>query len=111
MQKDIASMVSEQLTKPDSIQHLIALIKSQANEIEKRGNIIMDLEDRNEIFKKNVLIIAASNKQLENMIENLKDERLKLLEEIEDLKNKPTLKQEKVTKKKSAKQTQVVLGQ
>lgn len=111
MQKDLSSVVAQQIGNSDSIPQMIALIKSQANEIQKRGNIIMDLEDKSEMLQKNVLIIAASNKQLESMIETLKDERVKLLEEIEHLKSGPTLKQEKNTKKKVVKQNQPVLGQ
>jgi cell division protein FtsB len=111
MQKDLSSVVAQQIGNSDSIPQMIALIKSQANEIQKRGNIIMDLEDKSEMLQKNVLIITASNKQLESMIETLKDERVKLLEEIEHLKSGPTLKQEKITKKKVVKQNQPVLGQ
>jgi cell division protein FtsB len=111
MQKDLSSVVAQQIGNSDSISQMIALIKSQANEIQKRGNIIMDLEDKSEMLQKNVLIITASNKQLESMIETLKDERVKLLEEIEHLKSGPILKQEKITKKKVVKQNQPVLGQ
>jgi ribosomal silencing factor RsfS len=111
MQKDLSSIVAQEMTNSDSIPQMITLIKNQANEIQKRGNIIMDLEDKSEMLQKNVLIITASNRQLESMIETLKDERVKLLEEIELLKIGSGLKQEKIVKKKNVKQNQPVLGQ
>lgn len=94
MQKDIASVVGKQLENVNETAHLVQVIKNQADEIKRRGNKIVDLEDKNEMLQKNLNVIAASNKQLEAMIESLRSERVKLLEEIEDLK-KTSLKKKK----------------
>ena len=102
MQKDLASVVARQLEMGNSeaAAQLIEVIKSQANEIQKRGNRIVDLEDKNEMLQKNVSIIASSNKQLEVMIETLRSERVKLLQEIEELKSCSQPAQDKVVSKK-----------
>lgn len=100
MQKDIASRVAQSLNEPAQIKQLIEVIKNQLTEIQKRGDRIVDLEDKNEMLQKNLSIIAASNKQLETMIETLRSERVKLLEEIEELKNsKPSPSVVQKTKK------------
>lgn len=93
MQLDIASKVADSLNVNEKIGEMLSVIKNQATEIQRRGNKIVDLEDKNEILQKNILVIANSNKQLEHMIENLKLERQKLLEEIEDLKQTKQKKQ------------------
>jgi len=100
MQKDLASVVAQQLGNSEAASQLIEVIKNQANEIQKRGNRIVDLEDKNEMLQKNVSIIASSNKQLEVMIETLRSERVKLLQEIEELKKCSPSYQEKVVSKK-----------
>jgi len=98
MQIDIASKVAASLNNEQARQQLIEIIKSQAAEIQRRGNRIVDLEDKNDILQKNVNIIATANKQLETMIETLRSERTKLLQEIGEIKNKETTisKQKKV---------------
>lgn len=100
MQKDLASVVSQQLGNSDMAQQLVEVIKNQANELQKRGNRIVDLEDKNEMLQKNVSLITSSNKQLEVMIETLRAERTKLLQEIEELKVCSPSCQEKVAVKK-----------
>jgi hypothetical protein len=100
MQKDLASAVAQQLGNSEAAAQLVEVIKSQANELQKRGNRIVDLEDKNEMLQKNVSLIASSNKQLEVMIETLRAERVKLLQEIEELKVCSPSCQEKVTTKK-----------
>lgn len=94
MQKDIASVVGRQLENNDQTGQLLQIVKNQAEELQRRGHKIVDLEDKNEMLQKNLNVIAASNKQLEVMIESLRSERAKLLEEIEDLK-KTSLKKKK----------------
>jgi adenylosuccinate synthase len=98
MQNDIASKVAASLNNEQARQQLIEIIKSQATEIQRRGNRIVDLEDKNDILQKQVNIIATANKQLETMIETLRSERTKLLQEIEEIKNKESVisKQKKV---------------
>lgn len=106
MQKDLASVVAQSLNEPTQVKQLVEVIKSQLNEIQKRGNRIVDLEDKNEMLQKNVSIITSSNKQLEVMIEALRSERTKLLQEIEELKTCSPSCQEKVApKKKKGKET------
>jgi hypothetical protein len=99
MQNDIASKVAASLNSEHIKEQLIEIIKSQATEIHKRGNRIMDLEDKNEIIQKNINTITAANKNLEIMIENLRSERVKLLQEIEEIKtNGQVLLKQKKTK-------------
>jgi hypothetical protein len=100
MQKDLASVVAQQLGNSEATAQLIEVIKGQANELQKRGNRIVDLEDKNDMLQKNVSLIASSNKQLEVMIETLRSERIKLLQEIEELKVCSPSYQEKLTVKK-----------
>lgn len=100
MQKDLASVVAQQLGNSDMAHQLVEVIKNQASELQKRGNRIVDLEDKNEMLQKNVSLITSSNKQLEVMIETLRAERTKLLQEIEELKVCSMPPQEKVAVKK-----------
>lgn len=88
MQRDLAGQIAEQLSeKPEQLKQFMDVIKNQTQEIQRRGVKIVDLEDKNEILQKNLNILTTSNKQLECLISSLKEERKKLLEEIEDLKN------------------------
>lgn len=90
MQNDIGSVVARNLNGDnEQIRQLVEIVKQQAQEIKNRGNRIMDLEDKNEMLQKNLTILANSNKQLESMIDSLRTERTKLLEEIEALKTLP----------------------
>jgi adenylosuccinate synthase len=86
MQNDIGSNVANSLNTESQVMQLVQVIKGQADEIKKRGLRIVDLEDKNEMLQKNISLIVASNKQLESMIESLRLERVKLLEELESLK-------------------------
>lgn len=109
MQKDIASVVGRQLENVNETTQLIQVIKNQADEIKRRGNRIVDLEDKNEMLQKNMNVIIASNKQLEVMIDSLRSERVKLLEEIEEIKKQPSSVQEKTLgKKKKQKEIELV---
>jgi chromosome segregation ATPase len=102
MQNDIATNVARALNeKPEMARELVDIIKNQASEIQKRGHKIVDLEDKNDMLQKNVQLITSSNKQLESMIETLKAERVKLLEEIEDLKKCSATCETKIKKTKS----------
>lgn len=103
MQNDIGSLVARNLNGDnEQIRQLVEILKQQAEEIKNRGNKIMDLEDKNEMLQKNLAILANSNKQLESMIDTLRSERVKLLEEIESLKS-PEQKPTTVTKAKKQK--------
>lgn len=104
MQNDIASVVGRQLENIDQTAQLLQVVKNQAQEIQRRGNRIVDLEDKNEMLQKNLNVIASSNKQLEAMIETLRAERLKLLEEIEELKKPVSTKKKKATEVSAEKQ-------
>lgn len=90
MQNDIGSVVARNLNGDnEQIRQLVGILKQQVEEIKNRGNRIVDLEDKNEMLQKNLAILASSNKQLESMIDSLRSERMKLLEEIEALKVSP----------------------
>jgi adenylosuccinate synthase len=106
MQNDIASVVGNALNSEKQTKQMVNVIKSQADEIQKRGLKIVDLEDKNEILQKNISLLVSSNKNLEHMLETLKVERQKLLEEIEDLKNSSDVKVKKTKTKTSAEKVQ-----
>jgi adenylosuccinate synthase len=107
MQNDIGSNVANSLNTESQVMQLVQVIKGQADEIKKRGLRIVDLEDKNEMLQKNISLIVASNKQLESMIESLRLERVKLLEELESLKASPAQQTKaKKTKAKASNQKQ-----
>ena len=108
MQNDLASNVAKALSeRPESSKEIVELIRNQVTEIQKRNLRIVDLEDKNEMLQKNVSLIVSSNKQLECMIETLKQERVKLLEEIEELKSCGSCETKIAKKNKTKKQEQV----
>lgn len=63
-------------------------IQKQFLEIERRGKIIMNLEEQLKELQENTLMISAQNKKLEAMVETAKKEREKFLEENEALEAK-----------------------
>ncbi len=103
MQKDIGSLVARNLNGDnEQIRQLVEFIKQNSEQFRKRELRIMDLEDKNDMLQKNLSILAESNKHLEYLIETMRSERAKLLEEIETLKGSSPVVQEvkKSTKKK-----------
>lgn len=75
--------------------HLLKVIKKQADEIVKRGTIMVDLEEQIRVLKENTLLISAQNKQLEAMLETAKSERRKILEDNVNLEAEVKKKKEK----------------
>ena len=97
MQKNISDNVSETLAEGLNKMHadsqtksMIELVKRQASEIDKRNQAIMDLQQSMQLQKENIEKLLEQNKYLESLVQDLKSERSKLLEEIKDLKNKST---------------------
>ncbi len=62
------------------------VIAKQANELFNRGQKIMELEESIRSLKDNFHLVLKQNKELEILITSLREERQKLLEEIEDFK-------------------------
>lgn len=95
MQKDISTDAAENLAKGLNELHnkqsgekqaLISLVKKQAEEIDHRGQIIMNLQESLEQME-------THGKHLQSMIDSLREERQKLVEELELLKKKSQVKQ------------------
>jgi uncharacterized membrane protein YccC len=93
MQKDLQN-ATEQLSQGinemhenDKTKSLFSLVKRQGEEIDRRGQIIMKMEESIRLQQQNIQKLQEQGKHLEAMVEDLKVERQKLLEEIKDLKN------------------------
>lgn len=84
--KEAAQVLAEGVNKlyePDKTTGgLMALVKRQAEEIDRRGQIVMKLEETVKLQKENLEKLLLQNKHLESMIESMRSEREKLLEEI-----------------------------
>jgi len=61
-------------------------IKKQAAMLIKLREIIMNFENESKEIKNDFILIARQNKELELMIISIREERTKLLKEIEELK-------------------------
>ena len=77
-------------------QDLLLAFKKQSLELEKRGQIIMKYEEEMDQLKENVLIISAENKKLEAMLRVAREERLKFLEDNENLERELKIKKAKL---------------
>lgn len=71
----------------DELLTLRVALKKQSLELEKRGQFIMKLEEELREYKKCVLAIATENKKLEILLEALREERQRFLEENSSLEN------------------------
>lgn len=95
MQENISTTAAETLAKElnenykSKTTNLLKLVKKQADEIERRGQIVMKMEESALLQQENILKLMQHNKHLESLLESLKDEREKMIEEIQALKNKP----------------------
>ena len=94
MQKDLQN-ATEQLSQglndmyeSDRSKNLMSLVNRQVDEINRRGNIMMKMEESIKLQQENIQRLLEQNKHLELMVEDMKLERQKLLEEIVDLKSK-----------------------
>ena len=92
MQKDLSEATEKlaeglnKLHENSTNKNLMSLVKRQAQEIDRRGQLVMKLEESMKLQQENILKLQQSNKHLEALVEDLKNERAKLLEEIKDLK-------------------------
>lgn len=105
MQRDIATGVGEALAEginrmnKDQTKSLMTLVKKQAEEIDRRGQLVMRMEESIKLQQENIEKLTIQNKHLESLVETLKEEREKMVEEIKLLKAKPkTTRARKKTK-------------
>ena len=95
MQKDLSdatNKLAEGINKmydSGQTQSLMTLVKKQAEEIDRRGQLVMKMEESLKLQKENIEKLLVQNKHLEAMLESMKSERQNLLEEIKELKAKP----------------------
>lgn len=105
MQKDLQDATEKlsqglnDMYENDRSKNLMSLVNKQVDEINRRGNIIMKMEESIKLQQQNIQILQEQNKHLEMMVEDLRKERQKMLEEIQDLKSK------KVTRTRVKKET------
>ena len=106
MQKDLQN-ATEQLSQGlndmydgDKSQNLLSLVNKQVDEIQRRGNIIMKMEESIRLQQQNIQSLQEQNKHLEAMIEDMRKERVLMLEEINHLKTKKTTRARKTNIKK-----------
>lgn len=110
MQKDLAN-ATEALAEGLNEMHqgktktLINLVKKQAEEIDKRGEIVTHLQETMIMQQKNINTLVAQTKHLEAMVEDMRTERQKLLEEIQALKQPKSQKRTRKTKEKAGDDT------
>lgn len=104
MQKDL-SEATENLSKGinqmydnNQSKGLMSLVKRQAEEIDRRGQLVMKMEESLKLQKENIEKLLVQNKHLESMIESMRAEREKLLDEVKSLKQKPKTTRARKTK-------------
>lgn len=111
MQKDISTDATEKLSNSLNELHgtsqtksLMSLVKKQAEEIDRRGHIVMRMEESIKLQQENIEKLIQQNKHLESLIETLKSEREKMVEELKDLhlKTKSVSKTKRLTKQDEA---------
>lgn len=96
MQKDIATGVGQALSEglnrmnnSEQTKSLMTLVKRQAEEIDKRNQMVMRMEESIKLQQENIQKLMEQNKHLESLVESLRSEREKMVEEINLLKSKP----------------------
>jgi len=106
MQKDLQN-ATEQLSQglnemydKDNSKNLMSLVNKQVDEIHRRGNIIMKMEESIRLQQQNIQSLQEQNKHLEAMIEDMRKERVLMLEEIKHLKAKKITRTRKINTKK-----------
>ena len=110
MQKDVGTDAAQALaselneTYKTKTTNLLRLVKKQADEIERRGQIIMKMDESAQLQQENILKLLQQNKHLESLLETLQKEREKMVEEIDLLKSKPktSSKRKKVAQDEAA---------
>lgn len=94
MQKDMATGVGKALAEGlntmnnDQTKGLMVLVKRQVEEIDRRGQLVMRMEDSMKLQQENIERLMTQNRHLESLVETLRQEREKLVEELELLKSK-----------------------
>lgn len=107
MQKDLAEATERladglnDLHGSKANKNLMSLVNKQAEEIDRRGQIVMQLQDSIRLQQENINKLLMQNKHLESLVEDMKSERQKLLEEIKELKEST----KKTRAKRAAKKT------
>lgn len=86
---------------------LLTLVKRQAEEIDRRGQLVIKMEETVRLQKENIEKLLIQNKHLESMIESLRTEREKLLEEMSSLKQKTAVKSRNTQRRKESNGTVV----
>jgi predicted RNase H-like nuclease (RuvC/YqgF family) len=111
MQKDIALTIGETLSESinsvnnrNQTKSLIELVKRQAEEIDRRGQLVMRMEESVKLQQQNIEKLIVQNRHLESLLQSLKDEREKMVEELKLLQQNSS---PKVSKRK-VKQENVV---
>lgn len=66
----------------NATKSLMELVKRQAAEIDRRGQMVMSLEESVRLQQDNLQRLAQQNKHLESLVDSLRSEREKLLEEV-----------------------------
>jgi len=66
----------------NATKSLMELVKRQAAEIDRRGQMVMSLEESVQLQQDNLKRLAQQNKHLESLVDSLRSEREKLLEEV-----------------------------
>lgn len=97
--ESVNSMYNKQQT-----ESLVRLVKLQAEEIDKRGQIIVTLEESTRLQKENIEKLVKQNRDLEILVESLRNERKNLIEELEFLKVQPVEAKTKTLRKKKTKE-------
>ena len=104
MQKDLAE-ATENLSKginqmydDNKSKGLMSLVKRQAEEIDRRSQLVMKMEESLKLQKENIEKLLLQNKHLESMIESMRAEREKLLDEVKSLKQKSKTTRARKTK-------------
>ena len=82
--KEPAQVLAEGVNKlydtSGSARDVIKLVRNQVDEIERRGQTIMKMQEIMAMQEESIVKLQQQNKHLEAMIEDLKAERQKLLE-------------------------------
>jgi chromosome segregation ATPase len=113
MQKDLSNATEaiaqglNNLHSKEQARNLLVLVKRQAEEIERRGQILTELQKTMNIQRENIKLLQQQNAHLEALLETLRNERVNLLEEVQTLSSVTEQTKKKVTRKKKEVETDV----
>ena len=106
MQKDLSNATEaiaqglNDLHSKEQARNLLVLVKRQAEEIERRGQMLTELQKTMNIQRENIKLLQQQNAHLEALLETLRNERVNLLEEVQTLSSVTEQTKKKVTRKK-----------